>query len=294
MWANFRTVYLSRLFAFRLQYSIVWRISPVTLFLLASSVFAQQPPPRVVSSGRGWYQGKILLLRDATVEPNVPLVSTKDTGDLILDCGNRGWWLYHCNAESCMIRPCAESSDKSVNISRPLMAHITEMLGPLVRRERAELAVAGVRGSSGVSDAVVLQTAQGIHWGPALSRVLEGHYCFRLSRLPPGSEPVRTFTLDWDRSVEKEGIAVVPNLVPGLFALAQGVPGANASCAVDANAVSAWVLIVPQAAFEQVDEQWQEDSSQVDDLEQSGASTSAVTTLRHAILAWLADSAGSK
>lgn len=168
------------------------------------------------------------------------------------------------------------------------------MLGRLVEREPAELAVAAVRESGGPADAVVMQTPEGIHWAPALTRVLEGHYCFRLSHLPADAGAVRTFTLDWDRTIEKEGIAPVPNLAPGVYRLEQGRPEANASCAATASVSDVWVLVVPQARFDQVNKQWREDSTQVDDLEQSGASTSAIATLSHAILAWLAESVDGK
>ena len=268
------------------------RINPALLFLLVGAAFGQPPTPRVVSSGRGWYQGKKLLLRDATVEPNTPLTSANGTGDLILDCGTRGWIVYKCHGKKCNIRPCAEISENDVDVGRATWAHITEMFNPLMRREQAELAVAGVRGSGGPSDAVVIDTPQGVHWASALTRVLEGHYCFRLSHLPAGAGAVRTFTLDWDRTVEKEGISAVPNLLPGLYTLEKGVPSANGGCTVDSEA--AWVLVVPQAAFDRVNKQWEEDSAHVDDLDQSGVSTSAVATLRHAILAWLADSVESK
>jgi len=271
---------------------IMARINSAVLFLLAGTAFSQQPVPVVVSSGGGWYQSGKLLLRNRTIEPNVPLTSVKNVGDLILDCGTRGWYVYKCAAEGCKPRPCAEADEFGAKISRAMFAHITEMFSPLVRREQAELAVAGVRGSGGPVDAVVYQTAKGVAWAPALARVLEGRYCFRLSHLPAASgSSALTFMLNWDRTVEKEGIAPVPGLAPGLYSLEQA---ANTSCAVDSSESAAWVLVVPQTAFEQTNKQWEDDSAQVDNLEQTGASVSAVTTLRHAILAWLAEPAQGK
>jgi hypothetical protein len=262
------------------------------MLILAGAAVAQVPRPQVVSAGRGWYQGRTLLLRRTPVDATTPLTSANGGGDLILDCGNRGWIVYHCHKDSCSVMPCAEAKTESVDVSRAYWAHITEMLNPLVQREQAEPAVSGVRGSGGPSDAVVLQTPQGIHWGPALTRVLEGSYCLRLNRLPTG--PARDFMLNWDRAVEKEGIAQVPNLRPGLYSLAQGKAAGNAACSPDPNLTPAWVLVTPQSAFGQVNKQWEDNSSQVDDIEQTGASTSAVSTLRHAILAWLAQSVESK
>jgi hypothetical protein len=276
----------------QLEYLNMRRRTAAILLLLTGAGFAQTNQPRVVSSGRGWYQGKTLLLRDGRLEPSTRLTSTSGTSDLILDCGNRGWFIYQCGAASCSIPPCAEAAAGGVRVSRAYFAHISEMLNPLVRREQADLAVSGVRGPGGPADAVVMLTPQGVHWAPALIRVLEGSYCFRLTHLPPG--PASNFTLNWDRTVEKEGIAALANLQPGLYALAKGMPGANGACSADPNGTTAWVLVVPQASFAGVNQQWEQASSQVDDLEQAGASTSAVGALRHAILAWLADSVEGK
>jgi hypothetical protein len=43
-----------------------------------------------------------------------------------------------------------------------------------------------------------------------------------------------------------------------------------------------------------VNKQWDDNLNQIDDLEQSGASTSALSALRHTILASLADSIEGK
>jgi hypothetical protein len=67
-------------------------------------------------------------------------------------------------------------------------------------------------------------------------------------------------------------------------------PWASVSCGVDAGSAPAWVLVAPQAQFAAIDKQWEEDSAKIDDLEQDGVSTAALTALRHAALATLADS----
>jgi hypothetical protein len=136
----------------------------------------------------------------------------------------------------------------------------------------------------------VIQTPQGVHWAPALIRVLEGQYCFRLTHLPVSAvSGTHAFAMDWDRSVEKEGIATVPNLLPGLYRFEEGTPAPNGACRLNADSAPAWVLVTPQARFAAIDKQWQEDSAKIDDLEQVGLSTSALSTLRHGVLATLAD-----
>jgi hypothetical protein len=276
----------------RSQYALVG-------FFFAGSLFSQDVQPRVVSSGKGWFRAddSRLLLRDDRLAVRDRLTGGKDGGELILDCGQRGWFTYRCESGTCTnVHVCAETNDGGAKVERaPLLAHLTEMRVSLVRREPAELAVAGVRGEGGPSDAVVMLTPQGVHWAPVLGRVLEGRYCFRLAHLPAASAgPFRTFTLDWDKTVEKEGIAPVANLIPGLYGLEKGVPGTNANCRLDANVLPVWVLVVPSAAFDAVNKQWDDDSNQVDELEQSGAATSVLMTLRHAVLAWLADSVEKK
>ena len=271
---------------------------PVTLaFIVGGLAFPQEMAPHVVSAGREWRQGTKTLTRNAALEPRTLLTGAMSTGDLILDCGNRGAFLYHCLANGCSAPPCAETDSVTsrVSVHRLAFPGLTDMFTRLTRREPAELAVAGVRGSAGPSDAVVMQTPQGVHWAPALARVLEGRYCFRLSHLPISpSNPTRIFTLDWDRAVEKEGIATVPNLAPGLYAIEKGSPETNASCRPDPNSAPAWVLVAPQSNFQVVNKRWDDNLSQIDDLEQSGASTSALSALRHAILASLADSIEGK
>jgi hypothetical protein len=78
-------------------------------------------------------------------------------------------------------------------------------------------------------------------------------------------------------------------MAPGLYELEKGTPGTNPICCVDTNATPAWVLVVSQSGFQAVNKEWEDNLAQIEDLEQSGASTSTLTTLRHAILASLAD-----
>jgi hypothetical protein len=253
-----------------------------------------QETVRVVSSGRWHQKGKsTTLVRDQQLADSEPLIGSKESGDLILQCPRQGLLMFSCSAD-CEARACLREQTKDLKVQQPLIAHVQQLFALLLKREPAELAVAGVRAAGGPNDAVVMQTAQGVHWGPALNRVLEGRYCFRLTHLPASGGAAREFTLDWDRSVEKEGIAAVPNLARGLYRFEEGRPAANGACRIDAGSAAAWVLVTPQARFAAIDKQWEDDSAKIDDLEQSGTSTSALMALRHGVLAGLADSVEGK
>jgi hypothetical protein len=260
------------------------------LLLLAGAIQAQQA--QVVWAGRGWYQvsnGKSLLLaRNGTLNDGDTLNGGKESGDLILKCPRDVVLVYSCTSEKCNAQACKPEKFSGLRVTQ--ISFLLKLPSLLEREPEATAAVLAVRGTNGPGDAVVLQTPQGVHWGPALTRVLEGRYCFRLAHLPNGSGGPREFTLDWDRSVEKEGIAAVPNLAPGLYRFEKGAPAANGACGVDAGSAPAWVLVTPQARFAAIDKQWEEDSAKIDDLEQDGVSTAALTALRHAALATLADS----
>jgi hypothetical protein len=124
-----------------------------------------------------------------------------------------------------------------------------------------------------------------------LTRVLEGRSCFRLNSLPagPSSQPLN-FALEWDRTVDQQGLAQIPNVAPGLYSLKKGDPTADGSCQVDPDNATAWVLVAPSADFARLDTEWKQQVASINELERSGASLSALTTIRHAALAHLARS----
>jgi len=167
------------------------------------------------------------------------------------------------------------------------------LLDTLFRRQPKDPVTLGVRSGGNPSDAVVLQDSRGVHWGPALNRVLEGSYCFRLSNLP-ASGTARVFTLMWDRSIEPEGLAAISGITPGLYAIDKGVPGSNTACAADPDGSTAWVLIAGAADFPRVSAAWKGNANWFSHLEQSGTGPSIVATVRHAVLASLADSLQSR
>jgi hypothetical protein len=128
-----------------------------------------------------------------------------------------------------------------------------------------------------------------------LRRIVEGRYCFELRHLPetPGGR-VLTFTFDWDRSNDSEGIAAVAGLTPGLYAVVKGEPGANNACRPDPDGESGWVVVAAERDFEGVNREWGGNQPKLTELQKAGASPAAVATVRRAILSSLADSIGDK
>lgn len=224
-------------------------------------------------------------------------------GELTLDCESQGWVAYTCEESGCNALACAmQGSGVKVRRMNQEGGSKTEarsklglILTALYKREPVASMVLAARAGGNPSDAVVLQNSQGVHWGPALSRVLEGRYCFRLRHLPvESSGPVRSFALDWDRALDPEGISKVPNLTAGVYQVEKGTPGSAESCNIDPDAAAAWVLVVPEADFVRINSQWKDNSPWFADLDNAGASLSVMATVRHAVLAWLAESVDGK
>ena len=258
---------------------------------------------RVISAGNGWFRNgqppksqssttkkappqPRLLTRGAPLNKGDEITGNIAAGELVLDCGEKGWVEYSCKPNGpCDFKVCDESKD--VN-RRPLKA--LGMTLAYLRREPKEGVTLGVRSGGNPADAVLLQNVQGIHWGPALSRVIEGSYCLRLNPLPPPASPApQVFLLNWDRETDPEGIGQVRSLLPGLYTLDKGKPGAASACDVDADETPAWVLIAVESQFAQINGQWKEKAADLAKLAGSGVDPSVMATLRHAMLAALAD-----
>lgn len=223
-------------------------------------------------------------------------IEAREHGDLELSCRrpnvkDEEVFMYSCRSQTCRARVC-EPTGEGMDVRRAgVIRGLMDWWSARVTRQPVLPVIAAVRAGGNAADAVLLQDARGVHWGPALSRVLEGRSCFRLASLPEGpSSRVATFTLDWDRSVDPEGILRVPNVFPGLFALEKGTAGANGSCNRDPDAFAAWVLIVPSADFARVGAEFSEQRKSIAALEQSGLSLGAAANIRHAGLAYLAQS----
>ena len=81
----------------------------------------------------------------------------------------------------------------------------------------------------------------------------------------------------------------VPAVTPGPYTLEKGSPDPG-GCRIDPDAAAAWVLIAAETDFGRASAQWQTDTAWTNKLEESGTSLMAVTTVRRALLAALADS----
>lgn len=271
---------------------------PIVLSLVPTLSGQATPPAiRVVNAERGWLVGSKPIARGDSLPANTEL-SAQDTGDLTLDCGTPGWISYSCRSGRCRVQACSLSAP-GLDIHRVDIRAAGFLQGPanlwtsLFTREPRTAVMAVTRSTGSPSDAVLLQTAQGIHFGPSLARVVEGQYCLRLSRLPRNpSQPTRAFTLDWDRTADAEGIVRGSALPAGTYLLEKGTPisSKNVGCVADSEAQPSWVVIAPEGRFARANQDWNSKQKAFDDLERSGASAALLDTLRHALLASISDS----
>jgi hypothetical protein len=256
---------------------------------------AQQAPGAVVLSAapREWtVNGKPIA---ATINPGDEVVA-RAAGELELSCvkPERVLLVYSCRSQVCRVRAC-ELTGEGMEVKRPIrladrLSAFAEWTTSLIRRRPIPPVIAAARAGGNPSDAVLLQDARGVHWGGALTRVLEGRVCFLLNLLPESSNRALTFAFEWDRAVDAEGISAVQGVTPGLYALEKGAAGVADACQRDPDAVPAWVLIVQAGDFGRVNSEWQQRLASIDDLDRSGATLAAVTTIRQAALADLARS----
>ncbi len=267
--------------------------SLLRVFLLVSVAGAHslaQGPPRVVSTTGTWTSGNTLVIRGTRLAPNSTLVATAKA-DLLIECGEGKHFVYSCEKD-CKFIACGQGSTAgvethSVNVSAGFWQS-------LMVREPKQLVVAAARAGGNLSDALLVQDAKGVHWGPALGRVLEGRYCLRLAPLTTsGSSQSTTVTIDWDRAVDAEGIAQ-SEVKPGLYRAEKGTPGAGNICQVDTDGVPAWVLLAAANQFGSLSTQWKQHQQSAGELERANVAPSIVATFRQAALASLADSQSNR
>jgi hypothetical protein len=270
------------------------RISAIGVLLVAALVLhgdaQQQTPAATLLSAvpEGWtVDGKAL---PASVSAGQSILAKK-SGSLVLGCTQPDRLLvYSCRLEPCRAQVCTSAGGNGTMIIRPgrTLPQLQEMLGELRVRQPVLPVVAAARAGGNPSNAVLVQDALGIHWGPALTRVLEGRICFRLSSLPEGpSSRTVTFPLDWDRGIDAEGALQLPGVSAGLYALEKGDAGANGGCDRDPDAVPAWVLIVPATEFSALAAEWKQRQAAIDELEALELGPEAMTNIRRAALAHL-------
>jgi hypothetical protein len=214
-----------------------------------------------------------------------------NAGVLVLDCGSEGWLSYECH-EACRIAPCSAPKDhlpRRIDLASQTVAAEGRSRS-LFRYQPKEAAIAGVRAPGNPNDAVLLRDSAGVHFGPALKRVLEGEYCLRLTRLGPTSQTQpQAVKINWDRSVDPDGLVSGGDIGPGLYSLAKGTRNGSGGCDVPADAIAAWVLIVPERKYATFAADWKNVDAQSRDLASSGTSREAIVTAEHAVLASMAD-----
>ena len=183
------------------------RIFLVPLF---ASLLCGQAAERVtvISAGRGWLLKDRLLARGTPLNRNDLVKGNAAAGDLIVVCPKGDWISYSCQRElPCEVPVCSGANVPSLNSQALWQYGTTRLTEAFLRREPKEGVTLGVRSAGNPADAVLLQNAQGVHWGPALNRVIEGRYCLRLNSLPaPARAAPRVFTLERDRDNDTEGV----------------------------------------------------------------------------------------
>jgi hypothetical protein len=232
--------------------------------------------------------------------PPTATLTTSDRGDLMLSCRKRGTLSYTC-PKACSVPVCSmEVPDVKVVRVDPFLGSEAKveaggfgdtLMGWMKRGVPAPI-TAGVRAGGNPADAVVLAEGEKIHLAPALTRVLEGEYCFTLTPLDPaGNRTPLTFRMSWNRETEPEGLVAL-KVPPGAYALEKQTRDSSGKCNADPDAVAAWIVIAARPAFTALTDRWKQDRSWLNDLSKSGVSPAVVVTARHAMIAELSESPG--
>lgn len=273
------------------------------MFSCSLSLVAQQVT--VIDPGAGWTLSGGTLHRRTTI-PAYATLTGKGPSALVLDCSSNGvhrWFSYMCAAAPCEVPACSENRtgvkvkrvDPYAWAERPDESLLSRMLAAFFTREPQSIENVGVRAAGNLTDAIVRQIGDRVFWAPALSRLIEGSYCFQLDRLPAtGSSKPIIFVLDWDSedTQKKDGASLLPGLISGSYTLRRGTPAEGMRCRIDdPDAAPAWVDVVPDSSFEEIQAEWQRDSVGFDKLVRD-VGPDVASVVRHAVLSYLADSIG--
>jgi hypothetical protein len=242
-----------------------------------------EPNVRVISATGKWMlAGKVLARRDTLRSGDV--VHLDGTGSLLVECDRRELYSYSspCPAPSCNVTVCAKDGPAA---GKTLGSNWT--VSGLLTREPRDPVVAAGRAGGNPNDAVVLADERGVHWGPALARVLEGETCLRVTPVAATAPSTRTVRFDWDRARDDLGTPPTPAPPSGLYEIQKGAAGA--ACAADPDATPVWVLIVPAAQFERANGAWTTAAADVARFQNDGVPLPALVALRRATLAFLDD-----
>ncbi|HYI96940.1 MAG TPA: hypothetical protein VEX68_25580 [Bryobacteraceae bacterium] len=259
---------------------------PLAIFVCSLPLVAQAI--RVIEIDKGWtLQSKPLGWGE--IVPSASEISgERSSVNLVLEC-KKAWLAYSCRNVPCKVTPCVTAASGEVYVRKidppTFVAGLSTKLEALWKRKARAPVTLAARAGGSPNDAFLLQDERGVHWGPSLHRVLEGKYCFRLSHLWKDVE-LKTFTFEWDRGVDPEGIAKVGDLAPGGYLLEKGL---NGSCTPDPESLPAWVVIAAPDGFAKLNPEWQKSAKWLEQLSSEGASVATVTTARQGVLATMAE-----
>jgi hypothetical protein len=276
------------------------------IYFLALGLFAQpeqtdaKRPIGVLFASKDWMMGSTAVKAGRYLPPTATLTTKGPAAELLLGCQKRGWLSYTCHRYPCSVPVCSlelvdaevKRVDKAAGSDAPIEAGLGDKLMSWLSRPSPPPPItAGVRAGGNPNDAVVLAEAGNIHLAPALTRVLEGDYCFGLMPLgDPERHAPLTFRMKWDREEEPEGLVTLKGLTPGAYALEKEIADPAGACKPDADAVAAWIVVAPRDRFNGLTDQWKGNRAWLDGLSKSGVSAGAIATARHAIIAQLSDS----
>lgn len=252
----------------------------------------------VLMASKGWQAGKQPVTQGQEL-PATAILTTAESGELVLNCPRNGLLSYSCNKYPCHVPVCAtqlpdvtvhriDKGAESGSLPEPSWMH--SFLALLTREPRPPVTL-GVRGGGNPNDAVILERGGEVHLAPALTRVLEGEYCFGLTALSAAGPPSESvFRLAWNKSDEPEGIVKLANVQPGVYVLEKKTLESAGTCSTDSKAVPAWILIAPESDFQDLATRWKSNRAWFDQLSSSGTNPAVVTTMHHAAIADLSNS----
>ena len=261
----------------------------LALLIHSAITVGLQAQPKVISADDGWTADAKKLTRGRELPASAIVVfakpSTGKASALVLDCPGEGIHFYSCPTGSCKPSICGEKADGVLKLSAE-SGH-----GPLKRistlfeeREPRNYVTAAARAGGSPTDALLLSDSRGIHWGPALRRVLEGRYCLILNHLGK-QQAAKTFIINWDSALDPQGITAASGLAPGGYGLEKGL---GEVCKADPESVSSWVVIAPESEFKELSADWSRTLVSLDKLSDV-SSLSTVTAARHAFMASMAE-----
>jgi hypothetical protein len=274
--------------------TVKWTLWSIVIGCLAAQD-SIHPGVRVISGGSGWSLDTRRIARNDTL-PVIASVTGRAYADgLILDCGKKGWLAYQCGKVPCRLPVCRSGGSDAVQRVDPAAQdrHISRSLPSivisLIRREPREVVPAGVRDGT-MAEGVILKDAQGVYWAPVLKPVVDGPHCFHLTALPrPKDKPIDTFRVDWRHSDTGSGTAKSLDVVPGLYTVQEGILDSAGACKANPEASSRWILVAGPADWKRIAPEWERTSRYLGRLGRRKIAPAAISTIRHAHLAYWAD-----